>query len=458
MTTQRHVTQLATLPLVAYSAMTLGPSIFQLVINVMLPQLYAKELGLAFAKLGIALLAIRIIDSVLDQVAGILSDWTRHRLGSRKIWIALGMALMLGACFKLFIPPADVDIFYFVAWRVVYDIGWTLFHVSYTAWGAELSTNYEDRSRIAGYSGIATNLGVVLKSVAPIVLFWAGLTQSSAFTMESFTYLYWIALPVISLITLVTVLKTPPGPEVSRKSTDLKGLFRSVRCNPPFWIYITSFLVTALGQGITGLLFTFYDSYLQLGPFYPYLMTGFGVITVLSIPLWIRISNRVGKHRAYAASAFIAALSLQAFWLIDPVQNSQVQVAMYGGVVLLLVSFSTSCAFVAPAAILADVVDYATWRTGVARAGSYFAFYSLVTKIAMAVGNGFGFLLLGAFGYEVGAGAVNDASATFGLMFTVLLLPGGLMIAGGLIILRFPLTARRHAILQRRIARLQAAL
>ncbi|MDE1147232.1 MAG: MFS transporter [Azospirillaceae bacterium] len=443
---------LSTVALLAYAAMALGPSIFSLAINVMLPQLYAKELGLSLEAIGVSLLTIRIFDAFSDQVVGYLSDRTRTRLGARKPWMIAGTLLTLVACYYLFMPPAGCGIGYFAFWRLAYDIGWTMTTVTFYAWGAELSPDYRDRSRITGFSGVSTNLGVVIKNLAPIVLFWLGVTRSSAFSLEMFRVLFWIFLPIIALLTALSVICTPSGTAVARQGLDVGGLFRSMRTNRPFGIYVIGFFIAAFGQGMLALLFTFYDSHLKIGPWYPYLMMGFGAVTVLAIPAWVRLANRIGKHRAYTVAMVVGAVAIQAFWFIDPRAHTQAMVALIGAVILFLVAFSSACSFVAPAAMLADVVDYGTWRTGIARAGSYFAFYSLITKIATAIGSGLGFILLGLFHYDVKEGAGNGPFATFGLLFTVLLLPGLLQIAGGLVIWRFPLDKRRHDILRRRIA------
>ena len=445
-------TRLKQSTLISYSAMALGFSVFSVAINVMLPQLYAKELGIALAELGAALLFIRIFDAVSDQAVGFLSDRTRTRFGARKPWIVAGAIVTLLSCYYLFMPPKGAGIAYFVVWRIAYDIGWTMVQVTYTAWGAELSPNYSDRSKINGYAGVSTNLGVMVKNLAPIALFWLGVTETSAFSMDMFRNLFWICLPIIPILTAITVFFTPTGTVITRERPDFLGVIKSIRYNKPFWYYMSGFLIASIGQGIMTLLFTFYDSYLKIGKYYPYIMMAFGGVTVLSIPLWVRIANKIGKHRAYALGMFASSIALNVFWFIDPAAHSEEMIAILGACVLFFVSFSTASGFVAPAAMLADVVDYGTWKTGVARAGSYFAFHSLIMKIAVAVGSAIGFILLGWFGYVVKAGAVNDHFANVGILTTVLLIPAILKTIGGIIIWNFPLNRERHDILRRRLA------
>lgn len=437
--------------MIAYSSMSLSPAIFMIGVTFMLPQLYAKELGIRLADLGLALLAIRIFDTIADQAAGYLSDRTRTRFGARKPWVVAGIVTNTIACYFLFTPPAGAGLGYLVLWRIVYDIGWTIYFIPYTAWGAELTTDYGDRSRLNGYSGTSSAIGTVLKNVAPIALFWFGVTSTTAYSIEMYHRLFWVCLPMLVVLTGFSALRTPDGVMVARRP-GLDGLWRSLKANRPFWIYLVGFFFANLGLGLNGLLFTFYDSYLKLGAWYPYLMMGYASITIISIPLWVRVASRWGKHRAYAISTVASALVLQAFWLIDPAQDSETTVLILTALVLAGSSMSTACLLVSPAAMLADVVDYGTWRSGSAMAGSYFAFYSIVSKITIALGGSAGFILLGMIGYNVSPGAANTASAIFGLRGVVLVLPAVMGLIGAAILWRFPIDRRRHGIIGRRLA------
>jgi Na+/melibiose symporter-like transporter len=101
---------------------------------------------------------------------------------------------------------------------------------------------------------------------------------------------------------------------------------------------------------------------------------------------------------------------------------------------------------------MGDIVDYGTLKTGVRRTGSYFAFYLLINKVAIALGAGMGFMLLSLFGYSAKPGAVNDDLAKLGMLITVALIPMILKSGGGLLMWWFPLDERRHDIIRRRLA------
>ena len=109
--------QIAAYSTAAFATMFLSQPIISFV-----PQLYAKELGVSLAGLGAVLFAGRILNALVDQLVGYLSDRTRTIWGARKPWIVAGATLTVIGAFFLLRPPPGVGLLYFFAWRLVYDV------------------------------------------------------------------------------------------------------------------------------------------------------------------------------------------------------------------------------------------------------------------------------------------------------------------------------------------------
>jgi Na+/melibiose symporter-like transporter len=425
----------------------------QPVIN-FVPQLYAKELGIGLGGLGIALFVGRILNAVVDQLVGYLSDRTRTRWGARKPWVVAGATLTVISAFFLLKPSPGIGLLYFFIWRLTYDVASAMVTISYTAWGAELSADYDTRSRVAGYRGLASQLGSVLNHGLPILVAAVGLTATAAYSMEMMGWFFVVALVTIPLTTLVSVVAAPQGPALPQERPDFRGLLVSVRRNRPFWIYLASFMTTGIGLGVLQLMFTFYDGYLRMGTWFPYVMTAFAIATLVGIPLWSWAALRIGKHRAYSLSMVVASLAMNGFWFVTPGVTPMSTLVPMAFVVLSVMGLGVAGSMTLPAAILADVVDYGTLKTGEVRTGSYFAFYTLTSTIAMAIGAALGFMLLSAFGYDAKVGAINGATAQLGMMITVVAIPTVLKIGGALMVWHFPIDARAHSTIRRRLAEL----
>ena len=101
---------------------------------------------------GWAIGASRLWDAVNDPLFGLLSDRIRTRWGRRRVWMAASVPVLMLAVYKLFMPdPADVNAGYLLGWLVALWVGWTMLFIPYYAWAAELSPDYNERTRITGW-------------------------------------------------------------------------------------------------------------------------------------------------------------------------------------------------------------------------------------------------------------------------------------------------------------------
>ncbi len=107
-----------------------------------------------------------------------------------------------------------------------------------------------------------------------------------------------------------------------------------------------------------------------------------------------------------------------------------------------------------PLAMLADVVDVDSARSGGQRAGTYFAFLGFTEKIAIALGTGVSLNIVGLLGFDPAAGVAG--SSEVGVLSLRLVYCLGPIVFYGLalkLIWSYPLTPARHARLQERLAR-----
>jgi len=444
--------QLSRGDLIAYGLAAFGPGLLLTPMTLYVPQLYAKEFGISLAALGAALVAMRFVSAFTDQIIGYISDRTRTRWGARKPWIVVGATLTLVAAYFLLKPPPIVGIGYLIAWKVVYDLAYTLTDINYTAWGAELSSDYDARSRITGMRGVFNQIGNLANDALPIIVAFLGLTATSAYSIKTLSYFFLVALVVIPCTTAYSLAKAPRGAPLPADRPNLIGFLRSVRHNKPLWMYVASFTLGGIGLGVLQVMFTFYDGFLKLGAWYPYLMTVFALTMAGVVPVWAIVAQKIGKHRAYIASVVIATTAMQGYWLIDTQTMSQGVIVAISMVIVIFIGIGAGALIVVSPAILADIADYGRLKTGEQRTAGYYAFYMLTTKIAMAVGAGGAFMMLSAFGYNAKAGATNTGLAAFGMVFTVALLPAIPKLIGAAIMWNFPIDRRRHGIIQRRLA------
>jgi GPH family glycoside/pentoside/hexuronide:cation symporter len=126
---------------------------------------YSQILGLSPELAGLALSVGLIFDAVSDPLVGYLSDNTKSRLGRRHPYLYASVVPLALSYFLLWHPPpsvhGDMNLFlYLVACNVALRISLTLFLVPAYAFVAELTSDYEERTRLlTGFNSVLSVVG-----------------------------------------------------------------------------------------------------------------------------------------------------------------------------------------------------------------------------------------------------------------------------------------------------------
>lgn len=415
-------------------------------LTALLPAFYATHLGLGLTAVGTALLLSRMLDLAVDPLLGRLSDTVRTRRGRRKTWMVAATPILMAGAIALFLPPDEVSFAYlFLASSLIYA-GASMLGLSYSAWGAEIVVSYHGRAKIAGFRETATVLGIVIASSIPAI------TATYGHGVDSHTMaLLGIVLVVLTPLAVVLAIRFVPEQKArpSAHGTWWAAL-RSLYGNKPFRWLCAAFLAIHVGTGVTSATLIFYvQSYLQQPEIIgPALLASF--LSVLAcVPLWVRISRRIGKHRAAGVSLFVAiSINLVVVLQLEPGDG-------WLFVALLAVIGGISAAFLTlPVGIVGDVIDYDTLKTGAVRGGLYFGVWSFFQKLAPAVAVGGALPLLSFLGFN--PAQTNDLQALDALKYVFCLAPAPFFLLGAVSLFLFPLDERRHGIIRRRLERRMA--
>jgi glycoside/pentoside/hexuronide:cation symporter, GPH family len=425
--------------ILAYAAPALGLAVLTLPVYALLPKFYAG-LGLPVAGIGLVLLLARLWDGVTDPLIGWFSDRSRSRLGRRRPWIVAGLPLTLLSLWFLFLPPAGVGLFYLTLWSFLLYLGWTMIYVPYAAWGAELSGDYHERTRIAAWRDVLFLLGSI---AAPVLVNAGGVGGSGQEGDALFLLgaLVAVSLPV-GVLLLALLVPEPPLPVRQPRLTRRRAWVLLVR-NEPFRRLILAWLLNGLANGLPGQLFLFYVQFvLQDQERAGLLLLLYIVPGLLAVPLWIQLSRRFGRHRVWTGAMLWACVWFACVPLLGPGDFwAFAAICVLTGSVL-------GADLVLPNAMQADVVDLDTARTGVARTGLYFALWSLATKLALALA-ALGLTAAGLFGFSVSA--PNSPTALLALTLIYAWVPLVFKLIAVALLWNWPLTESVQAELRRRI-------
>lgn len=124
---------------------------------------YTQVLGLDGWLTGLALGIAILFDAINDPMIGSLSDNFRSRFGRRHPFMWAALLPMCISFYYLWVPLAGLEGYALFAWLTVFAVlarsFMTFFQIPHNAFGAELSEDYGERSRIWGYAQLFGWLG-----------------------------------------------------------------------------------------------------------------------------------------------------------------------------------------------------------------------------------------------------------------------------------------------------------
>ncbi|MEE9608804.1 MAG: MFS transporter [Myxococcota bacterium] len=379
----------------------------------------------------------RLWDAVSDPIAGHLSDRTRSRLGRRRSWllasalpIAAGNLMIWGAPEGMAAGPLAV---WMGVGLFVYFTGTTMFSVPHESLGAELSSNYHERTRIFGVKQ-AVSLCGSLAAVGVMQL----LIQSDAPRPLAFQQSV-VAVTVTAALLVLTVARVRERPEYQgRGGASLRGAFRDVLRNPHARILLLVFGIENFGTAILGIVTPFVMQYVLGMPE----MTGrfialYFIPALLFIPAWIHLSRRFGKKPMWLFSMSMLTLAFGGLFFVGPGDVA------YVSVLGVIAGIGGGCGQVVGPSIQADVIDFDEYRTGERKEGIYFAVWNFVRKGAYGIAGVLTGVVLSVAGYEPNVEQTEAAKLGLRALFGVV--PGACFAIGTLAFLRFRLTEVEHA-------------
>lgn len=417
-------------------------SIFPVI--VFIPRFYASDVGVPLAMVGIIMIAVRVFDVITDPLMGYLSDHTTSRFGRRRPWIVAATPIMMLSIYQLFMPPEGAGAAHMLIWSMALSIATTMMLIPYYAWGAELSTDYRERSRITGARAMAGVLGSLTAQLVPaaaLILFNIG---GSAAVLEIVGITMLIVMPIC---VLATVTRTPEALLEVRSTVPAVAGLKLMWGNRPFKQLVLAFMIGSIGLNVTTPLYIFFVAdVLGAEDQAIFMLTFFYLTSFVAVPFWVRLANRIGKHKAYIAAfvmiscahPFYLLLGAGDFWWMLPITVATGFAA--GG-------FSQTL----PNSMKADVIDLDTSVSGENRAALFFSAWSFAQKATSSIGAAIAMFGLALFGFDATPGVTNGEDELFGLRFLFSTFPSLFFLLGALIVWNYPITEARHAEIRRDI-------
>ena len=430
-----------TAALAAYGALGLPLAFAALPIYVHVPRLYAEGLGLSLALVGAVLLAARVVDAVTDPLIG----WANDRLPRRRLWVVLALPVLALGMLGLLIPPEGAGGLWLFALLVGVSLAYSVATIAYNAWGAEVADTPDARTRFVASREAFALVGVVLAAALPGVLA-AGEGEAAGLAR-----LAWVFLPLLAVFGLWTLWRAPAPPAVRAGTAPVWAGLRAALGEPAFARLLAVFAANGIAAAIPAASVLFFVAdVLQAAELAGLFLVLYFVAAAASLPLWVRVSQHIGKLRAWLASMVLAVAVFAWAGLLG---NGDL---VAYGLICVLSGLALGADLSLPPSLLADLLarsraqrpacghasghaegssDGGAERISTERAdgrgradgraevrvkaqpapleaGACFGWWNFVTKANLALAAGLALPLLAALGYAPGA---RDAAATAAL-------------------------------------------
>ncbi len=405
--------------LFAYGLFGLPLALVALPVYVIVPQLYATSLGMPLATVGAVLLAARVLDAFIDPMLGSWIDRAQRGKGHAG-FVMLALPLLLAGFIALFHPPAMAAtalVAWFGASLVLVYLGYSIATIAHNSWGARLTQQRGERSRLAAVREGCALAGVLLAAILPALGGPAALSATFAVLLLATAALLWLRAP-----------RHAPASELTTNGATNARWLAPLGSRRFRWLFAV-FAVNGIAAAIPATLFLFFASdRLQLPQHSStFLLLYFGA-AALTLPLWSRLAARIGEARAWLVAIVLAIAAFA--WTAALGAGDLLPFAL----VCIVTGAALGADLALPPALLAGVIADAG-HAGT-REGSYFGLWSWMTKMNLALAAGIALPLLEWLGYTPGHA---DATGLAALSAAYALLPCALKTGAGLLLWKAPL-------------------
>jgi GPH family glycoside/pentoside/hexuronide:cation symporter len=331
----------------------------------------------------------------------------------------------------------------------------TIFFVPHMALGAELSSDYHERSRLFGLRHAFYTFGSILSLATMYWLITEEFRDGGNVRAMAEEYAVY-AVAVMSVLVIYAVVNLRERPEFQgRLSSSPTSAFRDVWQNPHARLLIIVTFIENVGSSAIAALTLYVTQYVVGAPQWaPLIIFAYMLPSTASVPMWIPLSRRFGKIRVWMFGMVLTGVSFGGMFFLPFLDTVDARLTL----IIVMAAFAglaAGCGGTIGPSIQGDVIDYDEYQTGERKEGSYFAVWNFTYKSAL----GFMLLLTG-FVLEA-AGFLPNEPQTMTVQLAMVTLYGLLPLVcygiGAALFSRFKLNEEVYATIRAELDRRAAA-
>ncbi len=350
--------------------------------------------GLPAVLAGSILMVIKLWDAINDPLIGWMSDHTNTRWGPRLPWM-MGAAMPLGITLAAmwWVPPGDITqkTTYYIFMAVLLMTAYTCVNLPFAALSTELTEETSIRTRL----NAARFTGSILAGLSGLVIAARLLSESNA----GYTSMGKITGAIATIATLVSCWGLAPFAKKARKPISKRETFRlqlkRILRNRRFLQVICLYLLLWCGLQLMQTVSLIYLEEVMNVPteISKWIPIPFQISALVGLQVWSFYSNKFGRISAlyWGGGLWIIACTLA--MILPPLSQSSTGLILFSVdnldslkmialiIVILMVGFGASTAYLIPWSLLPDAIDEDPEKP----AGIYTAWMVLIQKLGIGI-------------------------------------------------------------------------
>jgi Na+/melibiose symporter-like transporter len=456
--------------IVAYGTGQAAEGIANYLLSTLLLFYYTSILGLDGRLAGIALMLGLVFDAITDPLVAVASDRTRSRWGRRHPYMIASSLPLAAGLILAFRPPEFVTgstglFFWLLVMVIAIRSATTLFHVPHMALGAELSHDYDERTRVVTVRVMSSILGMAVVVTLYFVLL--AVFESPEYPdvrlnpvpyklhslVAGIAAGFLVLVPAFGTMRAIPWLGKPseedrPSSLVGHAMRDMAATLRI----PAFRALVVGFTLCSISWGFSSAISTHLALYFWHISMEVQGITGGSLMigVMLGMSFWRKVAEHLDKKPAFVMgmiwyTVFAALAPILKVLGLFPSEGTVAYTIAYASVTT-LAGFGVASLLALSGSMMADVTDEDELASGLRREGIFFGAHSFAMKLANGLGAACGGFLYEWVGIRQGMApeaAPDGAGLQLGLAAGILI---AVMIgAGTFTFLRYDLSRERHA-------------
>lgn len=351
---------------------------------------------------GLAVSISVIWNAIIDPLMGYISDKTSLKhFGRRHLYLLIGTIGTAIFNYVLWIIGGNLPTFLKFLWilidLLIIKTFTTIYATPYSALGAELSCDYNERTAIQGIKTIFYMCGIMVGIVMGMLFFFAPtlefpIGQLNPDTYAGIGFTSSIVMVLTGAICFIATKKYIPHlPKLTDGSTDVRvGMFKSFRMafsNKQFSLVVLGYLFTNMATAVVSTLglhvFTYTFALSNKGM--ALVLGSLFLSGILSQPVWVLISQKMDKKPSILLGLGISFTGCVMLFILVLTRDVIAGNMLYILFPAIFIGFGTGGLFSIPLSMIADTIDLEELKTGVRPEGIYFGCQTLSYKLSQSV-------------------------------------------------------------------------